>query len=139
MTETLKRPAGPAPIAAVMTSDLTTVMPGADLLDAFSLMIERKIHHLPLVDTEGHCLVLIDFPAISVGLLEALAMDREIALPRPGMSAPPQVNPDDSLQRAADAMRTAGADACVVVDATDRMLGIVTARDVVDAVADSAA
>ncbi|MEO1202029.1 MAG: CBS domain-containing protein [Pseudomonadota bacterium] len=46
-------------IDAIMTTDVITIAPSASLADARERMHEHRIHHLPVVDTEGGLVGLV--------------------------------------------------------------------------------
>ena len=46
-------------IDPTMTTDLITIPPTASLADARELMHEHRIHHLPVVESDGHLIGLV--------------------------------------------------------------------------------
>jgi CBS domain-containing protein len=57
------------PVEAVLTRDVATIEPAADLADAASRMLKRNVRRLPVVDEHGevHGLVALDDLVRNVG------------------------------------------------------------------------
>ena len=126
------------PVSAVMTRELVTASPHSSLFEAFELMASNRVHHLPVVRRDGRCIALLDAVSVAERLPEAWVTRGGVALQRFGAVGPLSVLPDVSLSHAAVSMNAAGVDACCVVDVHGRLVGLVTARDVVAAVARAA-
>lgn len=60
---------GDIPVAAVMTANVATVDPRADIADAAATMMKRSVRRLPVVDERGHAhgLVALDDLVRNVG------------------------------------------------------------------------
>lgn len=124
-----------APVSAYMTRNVVRVPPRASLLQAFDLMSRTGVRHLPVVDFDGRCLDILSAFAVARRLPEAWATADVATSSRAGAVGPLSVLPETRLVDAASAMDHAGVDACCIVDDRGRFLGLLTARDVVAAVA----
>lgn len=120
----------------VMTRDFVRAAPEASLFVAFELLTQHGVHHLPVLTAEGRCVTMLDAIDVFGRLPEAWLHGEVTVLPRPGAAGPISVLPDTPLPRVAALMSNADVDACCVVDEHGRMLGLITARDIVAAVAD---
>jgi CBS-domain-containing membrane protein len=132
MTTTPLR-AGPLLVDDVMTRLLVTVGPDESLLAAWELLNRGDIHHLPVVSGE-RCVAVVDDRLVAAAIASPLVTRRR----RVADVMPQRVHcvlPDTPVQRAAEIMRLERATAVPVVDERLRLLGLVTDRDVVAAVA----
>jgi CBS domain-containing protein len=123
-----------ARVAHVMTTRLVTVRPDESLVSAWELMARGDIHHLPVV-VDGRCLAVIDDRIVAGALANPLARPRRCVAD----VMPARVHcvvAGTSVRRVAEMMRDERATAVPVVDEHMRLLGLVTDRDVVAAVAD---
>ncbi|MDT4922652.1 MAG: L-aspartate semialdehyde sulfurtransferase [Pseudonocardiales bacterium] len=120
-------------VSEIMTTTLVTVTPTDSLVSAWELMSRGDIHHLPVV-VGARC----------VGLLDDRMIAADLARPRLGPrrrvsdAMPLRVRcvlPDTLVRRAAEVMRDEDLTALPVVDATMRLVGMVTDRDMVRIVA----
>lgn len=123
-------------VAAVMSRAPITVTPDESLAAAYELLTAAGIHHLPVVDAAGRPLGLVDAQLIAEMWPASAAEDRQ----RTVRSLLPSRRPDcvlenASLRVAAVDMHLGDTDAVCVVDDKGRLVGIVTARDVVATVA----
>lgn len=120
----------------VMTRDVATVDGGSTVGDALTLMRHLGVRHLPITE-HGRFLGLVDDRLVTCALLTG--SDRDEALEQPVEQVMtryvPQVGPDTKVTRVSRLLRTSRADAVVVVDGEDRLLGLITLVDVVGAVA----
>ena len=119
--------------ADVMAVRLVTVAPTDSLLAAWELMARGEIHHLPVV-LNGRCLSVVDDRLVAGHLANPLARPRR----RVADVMPPRVHcvlGDTPLRRVAEIMRTENATAVPIVDEHLRLVGLVTDRDIVTAVA----
>jgi predicted transcriptional regulator len=127
--ETAHRPS----VADVMAVRLVTVAPTDSLVSAWELMSRGDIHHLPVV-LNGRCLSVVDDRTVAAALANPLARPRR----RVADVMPPRVHCvliDTTLRRAAEIMHLERVTAVPVVDGHMRLVGLVTDRDVVTAVA----
>lgn len=124
----------PPTVADVMARRLVVVAPGDSLVSAWELMARGDIHHLPVVDVAGRCLAVLDDRVVAGALANPLARPRrrvcDVMAPRVHC-----VLADTPLRRAAEIMRAERTTAVPVVDERMRLLGLVTDRDLVTAVA----
>jgi CBS domain-containing membrane protein len=126
------------PVSAVMSRNVVRAAPQASLFEAFELMARAHVHHLPVVRPDGHCVALIDAVSVAQRLPEAWVTRGGVALHQLGEVGPLSVLPDVPLVKVAAGMDAAGVDACCVVDVHGRLIGLVTARDLIAALARAA-
>jgi CBS domain-containing membrane protein len=126
------------PVSSVMTRDVVHARLDTSLFEAFELMARAHVHHLPLVREDGHCVAMLDAVTVAQRLPEAWVTRGGVGLQHVGTVGPLSVLPDVTLAHAALAMDAAGVDACCVVDVHGRLIGVVTARDVIAVVARAA-
>ncbi|MGH3391974.1 MAG: CBS domain-containing protein [Actinomadura sp.] len=123
-------------MAEVMTRDLLTITPTESVMMAWELMHQARYHHLPVVDDEGRCLGVLDSQTLAA-TWETGGPDRArrpvSALLRKHMLA--TVHPDDRLGTAAKAMLRQESDHVAVTEARGRLVGLLTANDLIATVA----
>ena len=119
----------------VMTDRFFFVSPDDSPFAAYDLITKHHVHHLPVIADDGRCLAILDSVAAIARASETLLHNRGKLLELQGLDRPLCVLPDTPLQRVATEMTWTGTDACGVVDRHGRLLGLITARDVVAAVA----
>jgi CBS domain-containing protein len=123
-------------VTDVMSTALLTVGADESLLMAWELMQRAGFRHLPVVDDEGGC----------VGLLERAELAVACALPATSLAEryvgdlvpdgrQPHVSTSARLADVAGVMTDNAVDALVVTDGSGVLLGLVTARDLVRALA----
>lgn len=120
--------------ADVMSRLLVTVRSDESLLAAWELLSRGDIHHLPVVEDE-RCIAILDDRVVAAAIASPLVTRRR----RVSEVMPQRVHcvlPDTPLRRIAEIMRMERATAVPVVDEHLRLLGLVTDRDLVYAVAD---
>ncbi|MFC4059242.1 HPP family protein [Planomonospora corallina] len=124
------------PVARVMSRTLVTVGPDESPLIAWEIMRCAGVHHLPVVDTGGRLRGVLArdelAAAWSGGPAEQSRVRVAELLAEYGC---PRVPPDSRLSEAAESMLGASADAVAVVEHGEVLVGMVTATDVVRAVA----
>ena len=137
-------------IEKLMTTDVTTVGPGASLKDVAEVLASRRISGVPVVDDDGRVLGVVsegDIVGIEAGdatddrggllgrLLWAAPPERlEARTAEEAMSAPAlTISPLTEVAEAARTMIEAGVNRLPVVDGDGRILGIVTRADLVRA------
>ncbi len=120
-------------VADVMARLLVTVSPDESLYAAWELLSRGEIHHLPVVSGE-RCVGVVDDRVVAAALATPVVTRRrriaDVMSQRVHC-----VLPDTPLRRVAEIMRMERATAVPVVDEHLRLLGLVTDRDVVAAVA----
>lgn len=120
----------------VMTRDVVTLGPDATVEQALAVMRECGVRHLPVV-LDGRFAGLVDDRLVALGHL-ADGAPRSRSVVTLMTHYVPQVAPDAELPRVARLVGDSGCDAVVVVDETGALLGIVTATDLVRALAGAA-
>src|SRR5512139_2098796 len=124
------------PVADVMTRDLLTLGPDESVLMAWELMCQNRSHHLPVVDDAGHCLGVIDAQTIS-STWEASSPQRARRPVQVLLTGRPfiPVAPGDTVRTAAQLMQRQDTDHVAVVDENGLLVGLLTARDLICALA----
>jgi len=120
--------------ADVMSRLLVTIRPDESLLAAWELLSRGDIHHLPVVAGE-RCVAVVDDRTVAAAIASPLVTRRR----RVSEVMPQRVHcvlPDTALRRIAGIMRMERSTAVPIVDERLRLLGLVTDRDLVYAVAD---
>ncbi|HVS65240.1 MAG TPA: CBS domain-containing protein [Thermoanaerobaculia bacterium] len=121
------------PVEELMTGDLYTVAPEDAASLAFAVMDWRHVRHVPVEDHEGRPL----------GVLSERSWHRAMHLessPSPASASEvmikrvPQVEPGTRLRELAELLMSTASD-CALVVSRGRMVGIVTSRDIVRAIA----
>ncbi|MEK6578465.1 MAG: CBS domain-containing protein [Bdellovibrionota bacterium] len=123
----------------VMTKDLVTVVMGAPLSDAFVLMRDRRIRHLPVTDEAGEVIGILSDRDISRAMTPDPEADPSGAddaqfdpsfRARDFMTWPVRTVADDvPVQDVARRMLKEKVSALLVVDRTRKIRGIVTTDD----------
>ena len=116
------------PVREIMTVEVLGIVPSAPLEVALRMMVEARVHHLPVVDRRG-CLGLL-YEADVLWRLWSTSDGR-----RPGCAAvmrrpAPCVEMSATVRAAVRRMRHAGSDAVLVVDG-GQVAGIVTATNLI--------
>ncbi|MGN6333171.1 MAG: CBS domain-containing protein [Motilibacteraceae bacterium] len=129
----------PTPVSALLAGDvmsrsLVVVDAEDSVLIAWEVLTTAGVHHLPVL-REGRLLGVISDRDLAVEwLVGPLARARrrtgEVVTRRPV-----RVRPEDSLGHVAAAMRATGTDCVAVTTPDGGLLGLITSRDVVAAVA----
>jgi CBS domain-containing membrane protein len=123
-------------VADVMSTDVLTVSAEETTLMAWELMRQAGYHHVPVVSADGHCIGVLDAETMAAawdgGGPDRMRMPVSAVV---GHRRPPHVTVSDSIASTARAMLTAQLDYVAVTDDDDRLVGLVTARDLVAAVA----
>jgi len=118
-----------------MTSTFISVSPEDSPFTAYDVITKHHVHHLPVIASDGRCVAILDAVVAIARASEKLLHGHGKLLELQDVERPLCVLARTPLKRVAALMTTAGLDACCVVDGHGRMLGLVTARDVVAAVA----
>ena len=118
----------------VMTASLVVVHADDSLLMAWESMSATGVHHLPVLDGNRLLAIVSERELAVQWVIEPLVQQRrqirELARHRPAT-----VNPDDDLRRVADCMRVGDTDAVAVTASDGSLQGLITAKDVLAAVA----
>ncbi|MQA87572.1 MAG: CBS domain-containing protein [Streptosporangiales bacterium] len=122
--------------AEVMSQILLTVEPEESPLVAWQLMSKGDIHHLPVVNAQGVVLGVLTAEELAADWSGGPAQQarRHVGDLLRGRSRP-RVGPDETLASVAGTMLHAGRDAVPVVEKHGELAGLITARDIVAAVA----
>jgi acetoin utilization protein AcuB len=128
-------------IREFMQSPVDHIHPNADVADAAADLSTKKMGCLPVLDA-GELVGIVSVGDL-LGTIAVYPTDRRPAAPSSGATAadimhadPLVVHADDPLLSAAAKMVAAGVRHMVVVDAEQRVIGIVSDRDVRSAVGD---
>jgi len=118
----------------VMSASLVVVHADDTLLMAWESMSATGVHHLPVLDGDRLLAIVSERELAMQWVIEPLAQQRrpirELARRRPA-----QVGPDDDLRHVADCMRVSDTDAVAVTGRDGSLQGLITAKDVLAAVA----
>jgi CBS domain-containing protein len=138
-------------VADIMTAPVLTVSPGTSLKDAATIMVEKGITGLPVVDSDGRVIGVVSETQI---LVEEQAEPEQKSLagrlfahgeasPREKVNAPTvgdtmtapaiTIDPDASVSRAATMMLESNVHRLLVTDAGGTLVGIVTRVDLMRA------
>jgi CBS domain-containing membrane protein len=123
-------------VADVMSTEVLTVAAEETTLMAWELMRQGGYHHVPVVSADGHCIGVLDAETMAA-VWDGGGPDR-MRMPVSAVVAHrfmPHVTASDSIAAAARAMLAAQLDFVAVTDSEDRLVGLITARDLVAAVA----
>jgi CBS domain-containing membrane protein len=121
----------------VMSRTLVTVPPDESLLSAWELLSRGEFHHLPVVD-RARCVSLVDDRQVAAALANPLVRrHRRVSEMMPRRVH--RVLEDTSLRRVAEIMLLEHVTGLPVVDERMGLVGLVTDRDVLAAVAGSGA
>ncbi|WP_405810897.1 CBS domain-containing protein [Streptomyces sp. NBC_00210] len=139
-------------VASLMVGEVISVTPATPFKDVAKLLAEHDITGLPVLDDDGRVLGVVSESDLLVRQASAGGADEEQQGPRHGrtprstadtrddkregltagllMSAPAiTVRVEDTIAKAARTMLRRGVERLPVVDAEDRLVGIVTRRD----------
>jgi CBS domain-containing protein len=122
-------------VSEVMGHPAVTIESHADLNSALRLFAAFGVRHLIVVDVRGRCAgVLTDRAVAGQWAAHPSGLDR-ISVGDACVPEAPRVRQRSTLTGAAQAMREVGIDAAVVVDDDDAPIGVVTATDLIAALA----
>jgi CBS domain-containing protein len=138
-----ERPAPPEaldqdpPVRAVMSNRLVAVEPSVPLQTALQLMIAGSVRHLPVFDS-AHCVGIVTESDVLRGLAACHGPLGSTTLLVGALTRPVRiVDPGTSLHEAAALMDAAKIDVLLVGDEESGPTGIVTATDLIHALAAS--
>ncbi len=131
-TDHKERSAADVDVSTVMSQALLTVDASESVLMAFELASRAGIHHVPVMAPDGRCLGVLGLDKLRVWSIGPLGQSR----PPVGELIEPavRVTQKATLQEAAKLMSAHHTDVVLVVDG-DRLVGLLTWRDVVGWVA----
>lgn len=124
------------PVREVMHTAFRSIEEGETVLVAWELMERTGYHHLAVVRPDGRCSGVLERGDLAVHCAapaSRLSGLRIADLPRSRRTA--RVHPGTSIAAAAAAMCRSDSDAVPVTDTDGRAIGLVTARDLVAALA----
>ncbi|MEW1700400.1 CBS domain-containing protein [Streptomyces sp. NPDC091278] len=111
----------PMKVGGLMTDDVVTVLPATPFKDVAKLLAEHDISGLPVVDADDHVVGVVS---------ESDLLARRAPTARGVMSAPAvTVYAQEAAADAARLMARRGVERLPVVDEEERLVGIVTRRD----------
>lgn len=120
-------------VSSYMSEMPVTINSDVDYREAFDIMHDKDLHHLPVVDADGKVVGILtqrDLQLAARHFREADVGVSEV------MRAPViTVAPDDPLKSAAERMTSARIGGLPVVDG-DRIVGVITERDLLRALVD---
>ncbi|HKE50418.1 MAG TPA: CBS domain-containing protein [Actinomycetes bacterium] len=129
-------PAERLPVSEVMSTDLMVVGADESVIMCWELMARAGVHHLPIVTDDGHFRGVVDAATIARHW-DAGGPDR-IRTPAWALvrnRAHPRVHPNVPISAAAAEMLEAHTDAVGVIDEQGVLVGLVTAVDLLAALA----
>jgi CBS domain-containing protein len=121
------------PLAAVMTRAVVCVRPGESADKALRLLVEHAVNGLPVVDGEGRPIGMLSRGDLLEERLEVLTEGERAGLARVGdlMTAQAVSLPESAtVADASELMASYGVHRVPVVDGAGRLVGIVSALDV---------
>jgi CBS domain-containing protein len=131
-----ERAVGAQTVADLMSTALYTVAEDETVLLAWEVLERSGFHHLPIVHADGRCAGLLDRADLAVACAapaSSLSGGRVGSLLRG--RRPAAAHSEDTVLKAAAVMTYNGADALPVVGEHGLLVGILTARDIVAALA----
>jgi CBS-domain-containing membrane protein len=134
-------------VGEMMNPGVVTVAQDAPVADAVRLMTEREIKRLPVVDVENRLVGMVSRVDVLRALAQPMARELPRRRPRPGqqvqvgdvmMSEVPWVHAEDPLNKVVDLLIATSQRRVVVVDAEQRVIGIITDGDLLKRAGESA-
>jgi CBS domain-containing membrane protein len=120
--------------ADVMRTDVLAVEETETAGMACELIARAGYHHLPVI-RHGRCVGVVDAETLHAARLRGELTGHQMRIADLRVSAAAEISPDAPLQAVAERMLERRADALLVRDASDRVVGLITMRDIVRAVA----
>lgn len=123
-------------VGELMSTSVLAITADESVFMAWELMRQGHYHHLPVIDSAGHC--------IGVLATETLARNWPVGGPdearRPVKdlltgALPPGLGPDEPVTVAAREMLNAKTDFVPIIDDNDQLIGLLTATDLIAALA----
>lgn len=123
------------PVTDVMSRALLTVGPDETILMAWEVLNRAGFHHLPVVAPDGRCLGVLSASELAIACASGSALNRRLVATMLHGRRKAHVTVGDTARRAAEVMTADRSDAISVTDKHGVLVGLVTARDLVAAVA----
>ncbi|MCF2528922.1 CBS domain-containing protein [Yinghuangia soli] len=123
------------PVRDVMSVALVTVADDESVLMAWEIMQRTGFHHLPVMNSEGRCLGILERAELAVACAAPATAVSEARVLDLISEQHPVIHDHAPVSRAAVLMTQVGADALPVLDASGALAGMLTARDIVALVA----
>ncbi|CNE90209.1 putative manganese-dependent inorganic pyrophosphatase [Mycobacterium tuberculosis] len=124
------------PASGVMTRDLLTIAAGESVLMAWELMGRAEVHHLPVTDDEGGFLGVVDAQTLTSTWDATVPQHARRPVTSILPSKPPAtVRPSATIREVARAMLESGSDCVPVTSDHGTLVGLITARDLIGALA----
>ncbi|MEU8120393.1 CBS domain-containing protein [Spirillospora sp. NPDC049024] len=122
--------------AELMSRDLLTIAADESVIMAWELMCRAEIHHLPVTDVEGGFLGVLDAQTLTSTWSATAPRDarRPVTDLLPSLPAA-TVRPSATVADAALAMLESDKDYVAVTDEHGALAGLITARDLISALA----
>jgi CBS-domain-containing membrane protein len=130
------KPSPPALVSNLMTAEVKVVEPGASLADVHNQFSQHALHHLPVVEGDRLIRLISQIEVIRAGVesshaprsnaSETRLLARDIMVDRVSIVT---AGPDTTIREAAAMLSNGYFHALPLVDARDRLLGIVTSTD----------
>jgi acetoin utilization protein AcuB len=120
--------------AEVMTSPVVTVPDSGTIWDAWSVMVNCRVRHA-VVASHGHCIGVVDDRELVQAWQQGPTALRSTPIRQLLHARTSCVLPEAPLRQVAVLMNAERVDVVPVVDASGKLLGLITAGDVVHAVA----
>ncbi|MFI0411721.1 HPP family protein [Actinomadura sp. 3N508] len=123
-------------VAELMTRDLLTIAEDESVLMAWELMCKAEVHHLPVTDVEGGFLGVVDAQTLTAAWNATTPRNarRRVTTLLPSRR-PAAVRPGATVAEAARVMLEAGMDYAPVTDEHGALVGLITAHDLIAALA----
>jgi CBS domain-containing protein len=118
----------------VMSSPVQAVSDTSPIWDAWNIAVTKDIHHVAVVSGD-HCVGVVTDRQLMDAWHHGPGVLRTTPIKHLLLGRTSCVLPDAPLRQAANLMSTEHVDAVPVVDETGRLLGLITAGDIVQAVA----
>lgn len=117
-----------------MSPDPTTVLPTVSAEGAAALLRYYHVRHLPVIEQDGELVGMVSDRDLVTGVIgnrsQLTTSHGDQTTVREVMSHPVlTVGPDDDLRTAVHRMLTARVSALAVIDAEQRLLGVLTSTD----------
>ena len=120
----------PDTVSSLMIHDVPTIAPEATVLEAFVLLLSRRLRHLPVVMPSGQPVGLVTHVELlqALGMLElrqSLERGRVIDILRPDYAT---AHPDEPVHEVARRMLHERHECVLVLDDAGALVGLVTER-----------